>query len=136
MRTTCSKVETAFDTRMTPPKAAGSRHPNTRHKGRGSANQSGRAVSESRRFAVWRRGLQAARSCATIKSEAQAGAAARFMGGGLMMYQDEYVSLYRGGGFWINNAECKQRKIIDRYAAQRWRCRLFADKAFRAIVAR
>ena len=38
-----------------------------------------------------------------------------------MMYQDEYVSLYRGGGFWINNAECKQRKIIDRYAAQRWR---------------
>lgn len=79
--------------------------------------------SESRRFAVWRRGLQAARSCATIKERrAAAGAAARFLWVGVwMMYQDEYVSLYRGGGFWINNAECKQRKIIDRYAAQRWR---------------
>ena len=38
-----------------------------------------------------------------------------------MMYQYEYFSLYTGGGFWINNAECEHRKIIDRYAAQGWR---------------
>ena len=34
------------------------------------------------------------------------------------MYQYEYETLYVGGGFWMNNADCQHREIIDRRAAQ------------------
>ena len=37
------------------------------------------------------------------------------------MYQYEYETLYVGGGFWMNNADCQHREIIDQYAAQGWR---------------
>ncbi len=37
------------------------------------------------------------------------------------MYQYEYETLYVGGGFWMNNADCQHREIIDRRAAQGWR---------------
>ena len=32
------------------------------------------------------------------------------------MYEYEYVTLYVGGGFWIGNAECEHRTVIDEYA--------------------
>ena len=37
------------------------------------------------------------------------------------MYEYKYVTLYVGGGFWINNAECEHRSVIDEHAAQGWR---------------
>ena len=37
------------------------------------------------------------------------------------MYQYEYETLYVGGGFWMNNADCQHREIIARRAAQGWR---------------
>ena len=37
------------------------------------------------------------------------------------MYQYEYETLYVGGGFWMTNADCQHREIIDRRAAQGWR---------------
>ena len=37
------------------------------------------------------------------------------------MYRYEYVPLYTGGGFWMNNSDCQHREIIDQYAAQGWR---------------
>ena len=38
-----------------------------------------------------------------------------------MMYEYQYVTLYVGGGFWLNNAECEHRTIIDEQAANGWR---------------
>ena len=37
------------------------------------------------------------------------------------MYRYEYVPLYTGGGFWLNNSDSQHREIIDRYAAAGWR---------------
>ena len=37
------------------------------------------------------------------------------------MYEYEYVTLYVGGGFWIGNAECEHRTVIDEYARKGWR---------------
>ncbi len=37
------------------------------------------------------------------------------------MYEYRYVTLYVGGGFWLNNAQCEHRAIIDQQAAQGWR---------------
>ena len=37
------------------------------------------------------------------------------------MYEYKYVTLYVGGGFWINNAQCEHRAVIDEHAAQGWR---------------
>lgn len=37
------------------------------------------------------------------------------------MYRYEYVTLYTGGGFWIDNSSCEHREIINQYAAQGWR---------------
>lgn len=37
------------------------------------------------------------------------------------MYEYKYVTLYVGGGFWINNSECGHRSVIDEHAAQGWR---------------
>lgn len=37
------------------------------------------------------------------------------------MYEYKYVTLYTGGGFWMNNATCEHRTIIDEQAAQGWR---------------
>ena len=37
------------------------------------------------------------------------------------MCQYEYEPLYVGGGFWMSNADCQHREIIDRRAAQGWR---------------
>ena len=37
------------------------------------------------------------------------------------MYRYEYVPLYTGGGFWLNNSDCQHREIIGQYAAQGWR---------------
>ena len=37
------------------------------------------------------------------------------------MYQYQYVTLRVGGGFWMNNAQCGHRAIIDEYAVQGWR---------------
>ena len=32
------------------------------------------------------------------------------------MYRYEYVPLYTGGGFWLNNSDCQHREIIGQYA--------------------
>ena len=37
------------------------------------------------------------------------------------MYEYDYVTLYVGGGFWLNNADCQHRTIIGERAAQGWR---------------
>ena len=37
------------------------------------------------------------------------------------MYQYKYVKYGTGGGFWIDNADCGHREIIDRWAAEGWR---------------
>ena len=37
------------------------------------------------------------------------------------MYEYKYVTLYVGGGFWINNAECEHRAVIEEHATQGWR---------------
>ena len=37
------------------------------------------------------------------------------------MYEYTYETLYVGGGFWMNNADCQHRQIITDYAAQGWR---------------
>lgn len=37
------------------------------------------------------------------------------------MYQYEYVTLYVGGGFWLNNSQCEHRDIINEYAQKGWR---------------
>ncbi|SBW11342.1 conserved hypothetical protein [uncultured Eubacteriales bacterium] len=37
------------------------------------------------------------------------------------MYRYEYVTLYTGGGLWIDNSSAEHRAIIDRYAADGWR---------------
>ena len=37
------------------------------------------------------------------------------------MYEYEYVTLYVGGGFWMNNANCEHRDIIAKHAAEGWR---------------
>ena len=37
------------------------------------------------------------------------------------MYEYKYVTLYTGGGFWLNNKECEHRAIIDEHAAGGWR---------------
>lgn len=37
------------------------------------------------------------------------------------MYEYQYVTLYVGGGFWLNNATCEHRAIIDQQAANGWR---------------
>lgn len=46
------------------------------------------------------------------------------------MYKYKYVTLYVGGGFWIGNAECEHRKIIDENAAQGWRYVGYIPTAF------
>ena len=33
----------------------------------------------------------------------------------------KYVKYGTGGGFWIDNADCGHREIIDRWAAEGWR---------------
>ena len=38
-----------------------------------------------------------------------------------MRYEYRYVTLYVGGGFWLNNADCQHRAVIDEQAAQGWR---------------
>ncbi len=37
------------------------------------------------------------------------------------MYEYKYVTLHTGGGFWIDNASCQHRDMIDEYAAKGWR---------------
>ena len=37
------------------------------------------------------------------------------------MYQYKYITLYTGGGFWLNNSTCEHRQIIDEQAAAGWR---------------
>jgi len=37
------------------------------------------------------------------------------------MYQYKYVTYRTEGGFWIDNADCGHRKIIDELAAEGWR---------------
>ena len=37
------------------------------------------------------------------------------------MYRYKYVTMYTGGGLWIDNNSCEHRQIIDQYAAQGWR---------------
>lgn len=37
------------------------------------------------------------------------------------MYEYQYVTLYVGGGFWLNNSDMGHREIIDQQAAQGWR---------------
>ncbi len=37
------------------------------------------------------------------------------------MYEYQYIELYTGGGFWLNNREGTHREIIDREAKDGWR---------------
>ena len=37
------------------------------------------------------------------------------------MYEYQYIELYTGGGFWLNNSEGTHREIIDREARDGWR---------------
>ena len=37
------------------------------------------------------------------------------------MYEYDYVTIYTGGGFWMNNSSCEHREIINRKAADGWR---------------
>ena len=37
------------------------------------------------------------------------------------MYQYKYITLYTGGGFWLNNSTCEHRQLIDEQAAAGWR---------------
>lgn len=37
------------------------------------------------------------------------------------MYQYEYVPVETGGGFFIDNADCSHRSIIDQHAQNGWR---------------
>lgn len=37
------------------------------------------------------------------------------------MYEYKYVTLYVGGGFWMNNSDCEHRRIIDEHGEQGWR---------------
>ena len=46
------------------------------------------------------------------------------------MYEYKYVTLDVGGDFWINNAGCEHRSIIDEYAAQGWRYVGYIPTAF------
>ena len=46
------------------------------------------------------------------------------------MYEYRYVTLYVGGGLWINNAECEHRAIIDEQAAQGWRYVVYIPTRF------
>ena len=46
------------------------------------------------------------------------------------MYEYEYVTLYVGGGFWMNNTECEHRSIINKHAAQGWRYVGYIPTAF------
>lgn len=46
------------------------------------------------------------------------------------MYEYKYVTLDVGGGFWINNADCGHRSIIDKHAAQGWRYVGYIPTAF------
>ena len=37
------------------------------------------------------------------------------------MYESQYVELYTGGGFWIDNGSGAHREVIDREARDGWR---------------
>ena len=37
------------------------------------------------------------------------------------MYEYKYVTLYTGGGLWVDNSAREHREIIDQAAAQGWR---------------
>ena len=37
------------------------------------------------------------------------------------MYEYQYVELYTGGGFWIDNGTGAHREVIDREAREGWR---------------
>ena len=37
------------------------------------------------------------------------------------MYEFQYVELYTGGGFWIDNGSGAHREVIDREARDGWR---------------
>lgn len=37
------------------------------------------------------------------------------------MYEYKYVTIETGGGFWIDNADCAHREVIDQCAAEGWR---------------
>jgi len=38
-----------------------------------------------------------------------------------MYYEYDYVNIFTGGGFWINNSSCQHREIINQKAAEGWR---------------
>ena len=37
------------------------------------------------------------------------------------MFQYKYVTIYTGGGGFLNNASCEHREVINQYAAEGWR---------------
>lgn len=46
------------------------------------------------------------------------------------MYEYEYVTLYVGGGFWLNNTSGEHREIIRQWAAKGWRYVGYVPLAF------
>ena len=46
------------------------------------------------------------------------------------MYEYQYVELYTGGGFWIDNGTGAHREVIDREAREGWRYVAYVPLSF------